>query len=311
MTTRQKFDAAQEITNEIIALLEKGTMPWRRPWRISGGGVPLRQNGERYQGINAFLLGLRASMMGYTSPYWMTYLQAKDLDAHVRKGERASLVVYYGTGTRRGAEVAPDETGEDREETGGTYRFLKSYRVFHVSQIEGLDAAWHPEPEGDPADGPQPIPEIQEFFEGIGGDVVTGGGRACYIPSLDQIHMPDLKRFESANAYYSTLFHEYGHWTKRADRLDRSFGVSSFGNEAYSKEELCVEIAAVAGGQRLGFCADHIENHAAYIGSWLRVLKSDHRFLFTAAAHAQRVVDYLVAASEAGRTTPVARDVAA
>ena len=83
-----------------------------------GGGVPLRQTGERYQGINAFLLGLRASMMGYTSPYWMTFKQAKALDAHVRKGERSSLVVYYGTGTRRGADAAPDEAGGDRERPG-------------------------------------------------------------------------------------------------------------------------------------------------------------------------------------------------
>ena len=311
MATRQKFDAAQEITNEIIALLEKGTMPWRRPWRISGGGVPLRQNGERYQGINAFLLGLRASMMGYTSPYWMTFKQAKDLDAHVRKGERSSLVIYYGTGTRRGADAAPDETGEDREETGGTYRFLKSYRVFHVSQIEGLDAAWHPEPEGDPAEGPTLDPEAWAFFEAIDMDVRYGGDRACYIPSLDQIHIPDLARFESAGAAMSTITHEMAHATKAPHRLDRSFGVSSFGNEAYAKEELVACVSEALMGQRMGFYADHIDNHAAYISSWIKVLRNDTRFLFTAAAHAQRVVDYLVAASEAGRTTPVARDVAA
>ena len=304
MATKQKLDVATEVTNEIIALLEKGTMPWRQPWRIAGGGVPLRHNGERYQGINAFLLGLRATMMGYSSPYWMTFAQAKALDASVRKGERSSLVVYYGTAKKRGAETtdAGGDAGGDDEgrEGGGSYRFLKSYRVFHVSQIEGLDASYHPEPEGDPADGPEPIPEAQAFFDAIDADVVIGGDRACYIPSLDRVHMPPLARFESSSSYYSTLFHELGHWTKAKDRLDRSFGVSSFGNEAYSKEELCVELAAVIGGQRLGFAADHIENHAAYIGSWLKVLKSDARFLFTAAAHAQRIVDFLVAASEAG-----------
>ena len=270
MATRQKFDVAQEITNEIIALLEKGTMPWRRPWKISGGGVPLRQTGKRYQGINAFLLGLRASMMGYTSPYWMTFAQVKGLDAHVRKGERSSLVVYYGTGTRRGADAAPDEKGEDREETGGTYRFLKSYRVFHVSQIEGLDAAWHPEPEGDPAEGPTLDPEAWAFFEAIDMDVRYGGDRACYIPSLDRIHMPELARFESAGTFLATLGHEMAHATKAPHRLDRSFGASSFGNEAYAKEELVAEMTAVGLGQRMGFCADHIENHAAYLGSWLR-----------------------------------------
>jgi antirestriction protein ArdC len=123
--------------------------------------------------------------------------------------------------------------------------------------------------------------------------------------------MPELSRFESAGAHYSTLFHELGHWTRTKDRLDRSFGVSSFGNEAYSKEELCVELAAIIGGQRLGFCSDHFENHAAHIGSWLKVLKSDTRFLFTAAAHAQRIVDYLVAASEAGAKASEVRNEAA
>ncbi|WP_299654387.1 zincin-like metallopeptidase domain-containing protein [uncultured Jannaschia sp.] len=274
MATTQKLDPATEITNEIIALLEKGTIPWRQPWKIAGGGVPLRHNGERYQGINAFLLGLRATMMGYSSPYWMTFAQAKALDASVRRGERSSIVVYYGTAKKRGAEgsdAGGDAGGEDEgREGGGSYRFLKSYRVFHVSQIDGLDASYHPEPEGDPSDGPEPIPEVEAFFDAIDADVVIGGDRACYIPSLDRIHMPPLVRFESASSHYSTLFHELGHWTKAKDRLDRSFGVSSFGNEAYSKEELCVELAAVIGGQRLGFAADHIENHAAYISSWLK-----------------------------------------
>ncbi|WP_299652734.1 zincin-like metallopeptidase domain-containing protein [uncultured Jannaschia sp.] len=303
MATTQKLDVATEVTNEIIALLEKGTMPWRQPWRIAGGGVPLRHNGERYQGINAFLLGLRATMMGYSSPYWMTFAQAKSLDASVRRGERSSIVVYYGTAKKRGAEKSDegsDAGGEDDGREGGSYRFLKSYRVFHVSQIEGLDASYHPEPEGDPSDGPTMDPDAQAFFDAIDIDVRYGGDRACYIPSLDQVHMPPLDRFESAGAFMSTLTHEMSHATKAKHRLDRSFGVSSFGNEAYAKEELVACVSEALMGQRMGFYADHIDNHAAYISSWIQVLKTDTRFLFTAAAHAQRAVDFLVAASEAG-----------
>ena len=300
MATKQKLDVAQQITSEIVALLEKGTMPWRQPWKIAGGGVPLRHSGEGYKGINAFLLGLRAAMMGYSSPYWMTFNQARGLDACVRRGETSSLVVYYGTGKRRDADAAPG-TGDGAAEDGeSTYRFLKSYRVFNAAQIDGLDASYHPEPEGDPEIGPEPIPECQAFFEAIDADVVFGGDRACYIPSLDRIHLPELDRFESAGAFYATWCHELGHLTKTPARLDRSFGVSSFGNEAYAKEELCVELAAVLLGQRMGFQADHFENHAAYIGSWLKVLKSETRFLFTAAAHAQRIVDWLDAASAEG-----------
>ncbi|PZX14227.1 antirestriction protein ArdC [Palleronia aestuarii] len=303
MATKQKFDPAAEITQEIIALLEKGTMPWRRPWKIAGGGVPLRHNGERYKGINAFLLGLRAAMMGYSSPYWMTFNQARDLDACVRKGSRSSIVVYYGTGRKRGSEAGSgdgDGSGEDGKEGGGSYRFLKSYRVFHVSQIDGLNASYHPEPEGDPSDGPTMDPDAQAFFDAIDIDVRYGGDRACYVPSVDQVWMPPLSRFETAGGFVSTLTHELCHATKAKHRLDRSFGVSSFGNEAYAREELVACVGEALMGQRMGFYADHIDNHAAYIASWIKVLKSDTRFLFTAAAHAQRAVDFLVAASESG-----------
>lgn len=293
---KPKMDPAHEITNEIIELLEKGTMPWRRPWKIAGGGVPLRHNGEPYQGINAFLLGLRSAMMGYSSPYWMTYAQAKSLEAGVKKGSRSSIVVYYGTATKRGADT---QSGDDNDDGRGTYRFLKSYRVFHVSQIEGLDPSYYPEPDT-AADGPQMKPEAQAFFDAIGMDVHYGGDRACYIPSHDRILIPELRQFESAGAFMSTLTHEMCHATKAKHRLDRSFGESSFGNEAYAKEELVACIGEALMGQRMGFYADHIDNHAAYISSWLKVLRGDTRFLFTAAAHAQRAVDYLVAASETG-----------
>ena len=219
----------------------------------------------------------------------------------MRKGAKSSITVYYGTSRTRGTEAAPVEADGADDESGGSYRFLKSYRVFNAAQIEGLDAAWHPEPEGDPAEGPTLDPEAWAFFEAIDIDVRYGGDRACYIPSLDCIHMPDLARFESAAAFLATLGHEMGHATKAAHRLDRSFGPSSFGNESYAREECVAEICSALLGQRMGFCADHFETHAAYISSWIHVLRNDRSFLFKAAAHAQRAVDYLVAASEAGR----------
>ncbi|TRD17297.1 ArdC family protein [Palleronia caenipelagi] len=305
MGTCGKTDPATEITNEIIALLQTGTMPWRRPWKIAGGGMPLRSTGDAYQGINAFLLGIRAAIHGYSSPYWLTFQQAKKLDAHVRKGEKSSLVVYYGTARKRRESADGDAGGEGEGQEAAVdsdgYRFLKSYRVFNAAQIEGLEAEWHPEPEAMPKAGAEPIPELQEFFEAIDIETRFGGNQACYIADLDLVRMPEFERFDSANLFYATWAHELSHATKSPGRLNRSFGASSFGNEPYSKEEICVEFAAVLLGQRLGFTGDHIENHAAYIGSWLKILGGDRRFLFTAAAHAQRAVDYLVAASESGR----------
>ena len=306
-STQPKADAAQLITDEIVALLERGTLPWRRPWRMAGGGVALRHGGEGYRGINAFLLGMRAALMGYTSPYWMTFQQARAMDACVRKGEKSSVVVYYGTARAKGgkAEADPDRSQSDEgaDGDGGAYRFLKSYRVFNAAQIDGLDARFHPEPEGDPADGPQPIPACETFFEAIGADVSVGGDRACYVPGSDRIHMPPIERFESAERYYATLGHEHVHRTKAKDRLNRSFGVSTFGNEAYAKEELVAELGAALLGQRLGFTADHLEEHAAYLGSWLTILRGDKRFLFRAGAHAQRAVDWMVDAAARGGVT--------
>ena len=302
-STTPKLDAAQAITDEIVALLEKGDLPWRQPWRTAGGGVPLRHGGEGYRGINAFLLGLRAAMMGYTSPYWMTFQQARSMGACVRKGERSSIVVYYGTGKAKGDEAGEGvqpEAGDSGEGEGGAYRFLKSYRVFNAGQIDGLDARYHPELEGDPANGPVPIPECEAFFDAIGADVEIGGDRACYIPSLDRIHMPPLERFENAPRYYATLGHEHVHRTKTKDRLDRSFGTSTFGGEAYAKEELVAELGAVLLGQRLGVAPDHLDDHAAYLGAWLKVLRGDKRFLFRAGAHAQRAVDHIVGEAAAG-----------
>jgi antirestriction protein ArdC len=308
-STQPKADAAQLVTDEIVALLEKGTLPWRQPWRTAGGGVPLRHGGEGYRGINAFLLGMRAALMGYASPYWMTFQQARAMDACVRKGERSSVVVYYGTAKAKDAENGADgdRSGSDGVEgdggDAGAYRFLKSYRVFNAAQIDGLDARFHPEPEGNPADGPEPISACQAFFDAIGADVAVGGDRACYVPSLDRIHMPPLARFESAEKFYATLGHEHVHRTKAPERLDRSFGTSTFWSEAHAKEELVAELGAALLGQRLGFTADHLEDHAAYLGSWLKVLRGDRRFLFRAGAHAQRAVDWMVEAAAQGGVT--------
>ncbi|UWQ19784.1 ArdC family protein [Jannaschia sp. M317] len=305
-STHPRADAAQLITDEIVTLLERGTLPWRQPWRIAGGGVPLRHGGEGYRGINAFLLGMRAALMGYTSPYWMTFQQTRAMDACVRKGEKSSVVVYYGTAKAKDAGGnAEGECSPSDERSDGTdsYRFLKSYRVFNAAQIDGLDARFHPEPEGDPTDGPEPIPACHAFFDAIGAEVAVGGDRACYVPSLDRIHMPPFQRFDSGERYYATLGHEHVHRTKAPDRLDRSFGASTFGNEAYAKEELVAELGAALLGQRLGFTADHLEDHAAYLGSWLKVLRADKRFLFRAGAHAQRAVDWMVEAAAQGGVT--------
>jgi antirestriction protein ArdC len=221
-------------------------------------------------------------------------------------------VVYYGTAHEKGAEGGAarpagegsrsDEAGG--QEGGGSYHFLKSYRVFNAAQIDGLDQTYHPAPAMDDAGGPDPLPSWQRFFDaiGTGSGIPTsfGGDRACYTPALDRVTMPKIERFTSAGQFYSTWWHELTHATRKKGRLDRSFGASQFGNEAYAKEEAVASLSQALMDQRMGFGAEHIDNHAAYVESWLKVLKGEKRFLFTAAAHAQRAVDWLVAAAAKG-----------
>ncbi|WP_088652628.1 ArdC-like ssDNA-binding domain-containing protein [Marinibacterium profundimaris] len=191
---KSRFDAAASITNELIAIIDRGVLPWRRPWQVGGSFVPLRQNGEPYQGINNFLLTMRTLMAGYVSPYWMTLRQPNEPDARIVKGSKSSIVIYYGTAGQDPTEDASEDTGpEDRK----AVPFLKSYRVFNADQIEGLDARFHPEPAEVPATPERaPIPHMQGFFEAIEASVSFTGREACYLPALDKVCVPQIELFE-------------------------------------------------------------------------------------------------------------------
>lgn len=304
-SAKPKFDAAASITSELIEIINRGVLPWRKPWQVGGSSVPLRQNGEPYQGINNFLLTMRTMMAGYTSPYWMTLRQANELDAKIIKGSKSSVVVYYGTAERnRDARGTDDETEADDPKT---IPFMKSYRVFNADQIEGLDARFHPEPPDAHAwPGRAPIPHMQAFFEAIGATVSFSGREACYVPTRDKIYLPPIELFDDPRNFYAVWGHELGHWTKARHRLNRSYGDSRFGNTAYAREEIVAELCTVFLGQKLGFSAHTLELNAAYLDNWLRVLRSDKRAIFKHAADAQKACDYLVTASEAGKEAEAA-----
>ena len=298
--TKPKFDAAASITNELIEIIDRGVLPWRKPWTVGGSSMPLRQNGEPYQGVNNFLLTMRTMMAGYTSPYWMTLKQANDLDAKVIKGSKSSIVVYYGTAERGGEEDAHNDDPDTEDPK--SIPFMKSYRVFNADQIEGLDVRFHPEPPVTEAYPERaPIPHMQTFFEAIGANVSFSGREACYVPTLDKIYLPPIELFKNPLNFYAVWGHELGHWTKPRHRLNRSYGESRFGNTAYAREEIVAELCAVFLGQKLGFSAHTLELNAAYLDNWVRVLRSDKRAIFKHAADAQRACDFLAAASEAGQ----------
>lgn len=297
-----KFDACAVITNEIIRIIERGVLPWRKPWTAGGSSRPLRVGGEPYQGVNNFLLTMRTVMAGHSSPFWMTLPQANALDAKVRKGEKSSVVVYYGQSRKDAGDEHDRSDGDDHSEEARIFRFQKSYRVFNACQIEGLPDSFYPDPEPVPEHSPsEPIPHMQAFFDAIDITTVFTGTEAYYLPPVDKVYMPSITRFQDPRNFYGVWAHELAHATKAPHRLNRDFGFSKFGNTSYAREEIVAELTSVFLGQTLGFTAHTLEMNAAYLHNWLRVLRSDKGAIFKHAADAQRACDYLIARSEAGR----------
>lgn len=271
---------ATRITQEIIARLESGTKPWIKPWRGVPVSHPLRACGIPYRGMNVFWLWMVADMCGYASPFWMTYNQAKELGAQVRKGEKSTIAIFYKSYTK---EVEAPETGEKTDESR---RVLKAYPVFNADQVEGLPERFHPaatlevvEPEGRQA-------ELDSFFARIPAVLRHQGDEAYYEPVADRVTMPPAHLFSGFDHYYATLAHELSHWTGHASRLDRNLK-NRFGSAAYAAEELIAELSSAMLGAELGLPVTHLDSHASYIEHWLKLLKQDDRAILTAAAKAE------------------------
>ena len=295
---RKRRDIAQEITDKIVQRIEEtgGDLPWRKPWKSKAIAHPCRHEGVGYRGINHLILSLEAFARGFTSPYWMTFKQAKTYGGAVMKGEKASRVVYFGTVDQTesdATDAARSEGGSGDHSDPRGYRFLKSYAVFNASQIEDLPSRFYPSEE-ELDTGSRPIPELEAFFGKLPVAVEHGGERACYREITDDILMPDVSRFEDPERYYATLAHEHVHSCGVADRLARACFANYHSDlKARAEEELVAELGAAFICSQLGLTPDHIEDHAAYLSNWLQALKSDKRHIFRAAADAQRAADWV------------------
>ncbi|WP_108838292.1 ArdC family protein [Tateyamaria sp. Alg231-49] len=288
-----KFDVYAHVTDTIIAEIEAGTPPWRKPWTGSASGIalPTRHNGEEYRGINILMLWVMAAKHGYLSSRWMTYKQGQELGGQVRKGETSSTVVKYGTFTRE------NELGIEEE-----LPYARAYRVFNADQIEGLPEDYYIRPEAPRDLGTAEDPELDAFFSRTGAEIVTSDdARAYYSPAKDHIHMPPIATFHNTAGYYATLAHEMIHWTGSEKRLER---IKKFANrEAYAFEELVAEIGACFLGAQIGV-APEFDQSAAYVEGWLKALKEDKRAIFRAASEAQKAADFVLHA--AGQSKEVA-----
>ncbi|WPZ34530.1 zincin-like metallopeptidase domain-containing protein [Thalassobaculum sp. OXR-137] len=285
-----KQDIYQRITDTIVSQLEQGVKPWVKPWNAehAAGRItrPLRASGQPYQGINVLALWASATAQGFSAPIWMTFKQAKELGGNVRKGEKGSPVVYASTLSRTEMD---ESTGEESERH---IPFMKGYTVFNVEQVEGLPAQFYALPEPAPESVVR-IERAETYFSQTGAVIRHGGDRASYNVGTDIVRMPPIEAFRDAESYYATLAHEMTHWTRHPSRLGRDFGRKSWGDEGYAMEELVAELGAAFLCADLELAGQPRDEHAAYIASWLKVLKDDNRAIFAAAAHAQRAADLL------------------
>ena len=288
-----KYDIYSEVTNRIITQLEQGVVPWQSPY-FSKVGFPRNfASGKPYHGINVFLLG----SLRYTSPFFLTYIQAKELGGHVRKGEKGSLVIKYGTYTK---EAEGASTGEGSEEQR---KYLKGYTVFHASQVEGVA---FPELENVPElPASAACDRARLIVTGMPNAPAMREGSAvpCYRRGSDSVHMPERRFFTSEEAYFSTLFHELTHSTGHESRLARASLLENKGIDAegearktYAEEELVAEMGASFLCAHAGIIEGELENSAAYLQGWIDALKSKDAkgWIIRAASQAQKAADFIL-----------------
>jgi antirestriction protein ArdC len=285
-------DHYQEVTDRVIAALEAGTPPWRKPWDPDkAGGPAMPRNaatGQRYRGINVLTLGMSAQAFISGDPRWATYKQAEDRGWQVRKGERGTTGYFF-----KRLELRDDAKPDDSEDAVRRIPLLRSFTLFNASQIDGIPDFVPPTIE----EAPWRAPEAAEIIVANSGAIVRfGGDRAFYSPATDHIQMPPHAAFATAERFCGTLIHEASHWSGAPSRLNRDLH-NRFGSHEYSREELRAELGQMMVCGELGIAVsdDEFSNSAAYLSSWLEKLRSDRKEIFRAAADAQRIADYLLA----------------
>lgn len=290
-----RIDVKSEVARTLIDAMERGDTPWQKPWSAQALRPTNPTSGNGYRGINRLLLALS----GRDDPRWMTYQQAQAKGWQVRRGEKGTAIVKLVELTPReaaaesstgGAEGGPAEKSQRRAFA------LKRYTVFNAQQIDGV-----PKLEAAAALEFNPIERAEAVMaalqEQTGLVVAHGGAQACYLPALDEVRLPQKKSFHSVYDYYATAMHEGAHSTLHQKRLDRKNALGKkWGDEAYAVEELRAEICSAILASETGVPINqaHIDNHAAYLKSWLRVVAADPMAIFSAAKDAEAMAGYML-----------------
>ena len=282
-----KEDLHQRITNQIVAAIEAGAGDYQMPWNPKlciGPTIALPHNPVghyAYHGINILALWSSQQHSAYASAEWATFRQWQAAGAHVRKGEKGTLTVFF-----KATESSPQSAGSNEQEPRRHF-IAKAAYVFNAAQVDGFTPSAPPEL--------TPIERhaaAETLIKASRASIYYDSRQACYIPSKDEIHLPPDGAFKDAQGYYSVALHELMHWSGHASRCNRELH-NRFGTEAYAAEELIAELGAAFLCAELGISPEPRIDHARYIESWLRILKDDKRAIFTAAAKANQAVLYL------------------
>jgi antirestriction protein ArdC len=282
-----RADIYARITNQIIAAIEAGAGEFVMPWHHDGTATARPINvasGKAYRGVNTLALWAAAQSSGYSDGLWGTYRQWQALGAQVRKGEKATTVVFWG---QIGGNT--DEDGDGSSSDAGERRrlFARGYWVFNCAQVDG----YQPEPTVARSEEER-IAHADAFYANLGINTVFGGNEAYYLPAADRVHVPVFSSFRDVASHYSVIFHEGLHASGAKHRLDRDLS-GRFGSEAYAMEEIIADSGAAMILADLSISARPRPDHAAYISSWLKVLRNDASAIFAASSKAQAAVDWM------------------
>lgn len=300
MAQTDRANVYQEITDAIIADLERGCAPWAQPWDSAAGAVPFTipcnaSTKRPYSGINILTLWSAAAKRKFTGHSWLTFRQALAVGGNVRKGEHGVTVVYADRFT-------PDAERERARETGyaaGSIPFLKRFTLFNSDQCEGLPA----DPTAPPPSTETIVPAADAVIAATGADIRFGGGEAFYHPRLDYVQVPPAHAYFEPINWFRTVFHELGHRTGHASRLNRDQS-GAFGSPAYAREELVAEMAGAFVCASLGITPT--VRHADYLGSWIEVLRADNRAITRAASAASKAADHILQRQESNAQSEAA-----
>lgn len=267
------MDIYAAVTDRIIAELENGIIPWRKPW-VSSGACVSHTSGKPYSLLNQILLGRPGE--------YVTFKQCQQEGGKIKKGAKAQIVVFW-----KWLEKEDEETGEKKE-----IPYLQYFNVFHIDQCEGLKAKHTQELPATVNPNQRAEEIISDYCAREGVHIEhEKGDRACYRPILDSVVLPLIEQFSEVAEYYSTAFHELTHSTGHSKRLNRLEKTAFFGTESYSREELVAEIGAATLVNHAGLeTTESFRNSTAYIQNWLSVLKNDKRLIVSAAGRAEKAI---------------------